>query len=84
VLSRVGAGVAGSLIGCALLGWGLPPIAIGGREFADILNTCSASGATGCTGLERLILLAVPMLLGFSERTLTAFERRVLGKNKNH
>jgi hypothetical protein len=78
IWSRIGAGVAASLIGCALLGWGLIAISIGGQAFRDVLSDCcSPSPSTPCTCLKTLILLAVPMLFGFSERALTSFERTV-------
>lgn len=84
VLSRIGVGVVASLIGCALLGWGLFPIAIQNQTFADALSACttapcSTSPATSCAGIKILILLGVAMLLGFSERTLTSFEQHVFG-----
>jgi|ERR1700682_2370343 len=82
ILSRIGAGFAASLIGCALLGWGLLPISIQNQSFADVLNACAASPTTSCTGLKTLILLGVPMLFGFSERALTSFEQRVFGNSK--
>ena len=87
VLSRIGVGVVASLMGCALLGWGLFPIAIQNQTFAEALNACTVapcitSPATSCTGIKVLILLGVAMLLGFSERTLTSFEQRVFGNSK--
>ena len=75
ILCRIGIGAIASLIGCALLGWGLIPISIRDKSFADVLNACTASPHTSCTGLNHLILLCVPMLFGFSERALTSFER---------
>ncbi|HUY15662.1 MAG TPA: hypothetical protein VMX16_18835 [Terriglobia bacterium] len=81
ILSRIGVGVGGSLIGCALLGWGLLPISIQNQSFADALNACTVSPTTSCTGIRTLILLGVPMLFGFSERALTSFEQRVFGNS---
>jgi hypothetical protein len=81
ILSRIGAGVLGSLIGCGLLGWGLISFSIHGQTFADVLNACSTSLSTSCTALQTLILLAVPMLFGFSERALTSFEQKVFGNS---
>jgi hypothetical protein len=82
ILSRIGIGVVASLIGCAFLGWGL--ISIQNQTFMDAVNTCATSGATSCTPLKTLILLCVPMLLGFSERTLTSIEQRfVAHQNKS-
>lgn len=81
ILSRVGVGIVASLIGCALLGWGLFPISIQNQTFADVLNACwSACGAPPCATLKLLILLGVPMLFGFSERALTSFEQKIFGK----
>jgi hypothetical protein len=77
VLNRIGIGVVASLIGCAFLGWF--PIAIQNQTFADALNACTFASPTADTGINTLLLLGVPMLLAFSERTLTSFEHRVLG-----
>jgi hypothetical protein len=76
ILSRVGVGVIASLIGSGLLGWGLISFSIRGQTFTDVLSACSAAP---CTGPNTLILLAVSMLFGFSERALTWFERKVFG-----
>jgi hypothetical protein len=81
ILSRIGVGMIASLIGCALLGWGVVPISIQNQTFADLLNACTASATTSCTGLKTLILLGVPMLFGFSERALASFEQRVFGNS---
>jgi len=80
ILSRIGVGMIASIVGCGLLGWGLISISIQGQTFADILKGCSASPRTSCTTGETLILLAVPMLFGFSERALTSFESTMFGK----
>jgi hypothetical protein len=81
ILTRIGIGVVASLIGCSFLGWF--PISIQNQTFADALSACVASTAA-CTGLKTLTLLGVPMLLGFSERTLTSFEQRVFGSSQQH
>jgi hypothetical protein len=81
ILSRIGVGVIASIVGCGLLGWGLISLSIQGHTFADVLNACSASPPMSCTGLNTLILLAVPMLFGFSERTLRWFEKKVFGNS---
>jgi len=75
VLSRIGIGVAASLIGCGFLAWGFLSFSIQNQSFTEAVNSCTASPATGCTGGRTLILLCVPMLLGFSERALTSLER---------
>jgi len=82
ILSRIAVGIGASLIGCALLGWGLFPISIQNHTFTDSLSACLASPATSSAGINTLILLGVPMLLGFSERALTSFEQRVFGHTK--
>jgi hypothetical protein len=82
IWTRVGVGVAASVIGSAILGWGLLPISIQDRTFASVLNACMASSATACTGLSALILVGVTMLLGFSERALTSFEGPILGHDR--
>jgi len=82
ILSRIGAGVAASLIGCALLGWGLISFAIQGQSFPSVINDCSAFPLASCTALKTLILLGVPMLFGFSERALTSFESKAFGKSR--
>ncbi len=66
ILSRVGVGMIASLIGSGLLGWGLLPFSLQGQTFGDVLNACSSS----CTGPHSMILLAIPLLFGFSERAL--------------
>jgi hypothetical protein len=79
IWSRLGIGVIASVIGCALLGWGILPISIQNQSFADALISCTGYPATSCTSVKTLILLGVPMLFGFSERGLTSFEQRVFG-----
>jgi hypothetical protein len=79
IVSRIGAGIAASLIGTALLGWGLLPLSIQNLTFAEALNDCTASPATSCTGVKTLVLLGIPMLLGFSERALTWGEQQIFG-----
>jgi hypothetical protein len=82
ILSRVGTGVGASVIGCALLGWGILPISVQNQTFADLLNACTASPAPSCSALKTVILLGIPMLFGFSERALTSFDQRVFGEPK--
>lgn len=79
VLSRIAIGVVASLVGCALLAWGLFPVSIQNQTFTDALNACTVSPAPPGAGIKTLVVLGVAMLLGFSERTLTSFEQRVFG-----
>jgi len=81
IFTRIGVGVVASLIGCAFLGWF--PISIQNQTFANALNACATIPPT-CTGIKSLLLLGVPMLLGFSERTLTSVEQRVFGSSPQH
>lgn len=55
---------------------------LGCARYADSMNACSASPAGSRAGIKMLILLGLPMLLGFSERALTSFEQRVFGNPK--
>ena len=85
IWSRISTGTAASLIGCGLLGWGIIPISLQGRTFADVLNSSvvyAPAARASDFALRVLILLAVPMLFGFSERALTSFERGFLGNSK--
>jgi len=76
IMSRMGVSIAASLIGSALLGWGIFPVSIQGQTFTDAVR---ASATSICSGVDMLLLLGVPMLLGFSERALTAIEERLFG-----
>lgn len=78
-----GVGIAASLIGSAFFGWGILPIPILGEAFTDMFITCTTSPLSSCTAPRGLIFIAVPMLLGFSERALASFERRVFGDVRN-
>lgn len=80
VLARIGVGIIASLIGSGLLGWGVLPISIQNQTFSDALNVSSTPTSTSATIVKALIILTVPMLLGFSERALTSFENRILGE----
>jgi hypothetical protein len=75
IFGRIAVGVIASPIGCALLAWGVLPISLQNQTFADCL-------APGTSWAKMLILLGLPMLLGFSERALTSFEQRMFGGTK--
>ncbi len=81
VLGRIGTGVVSSLVGCALLGWGVLPISIQNQSFADVLNACAVANSAACTGARILVLLGVAILFGFSERALMSFEGPLLGNS---
>ena len=78
-LSRVGTGVAGSITGCALLAWGVIPLTINNLSFDSVLSACGPNAAARCTPTYSLIAIAVPIVLGFSERLLTSLEGQLLG-----
>jgi hypothetical protein len=82
IRSRIATGTIGSLIGVALLGWGVFPLTIKDQGFADALSSCTAYGVAPCPITKMLLVLGVAMLLGVSERTLTSFEQRLLGSNE--
>ena len=76
------------LLGCPLglppvlsvarcLDGGLLPISVNDQTFADSLRACMVSQPSSCTASNILILLAVPVLFGFSERALQSFEHEV-------
>jgi hypothetical protein len=81
ILSRISVGVLSSVIGSGLLGWGVLPISIQGKTFTNALNACTSSPT--CAALDALLLLAVPILLGFSERALTSFEGQFFSHSKD-
>lgn len=83
ILARVGTGIAASWIGFAFLSWGLLPVSVGSHSFSDIVSACTQSSATSCSISDELVLLAVAMLLGFSERALLTFESHLLGSHKS-
>jgi hypothetical protein len=83
IKSRIAAGTIGSLIGVALLGWGVLPLTIKDLGFADALVACTAYGIAPCPITKMLLVLGIAMLLGVSERTLTSFEQRLLGDSSN-
>lgn len=85
IWSRVSAGAIASLIGCGFLGWGLIQISVSGRTFADLLNSCvacSQSTTPPNITLRILVLLAVPMIFGFTERALISFESGFFSSSK--
>jgi hypothetical protein len=80
VLARIGVGVTAIIIGCGLLGWGVLPISIQNESFSDALNACVLPSSPFSVIIRGLVVLTVPMLLGFSERALTSLEHRILGE----
>jgi hypothetical protein len=77
ILSRIGLGIAASIIGSALLGWGFIPLSIQQHTFTDAIRACTTSS---CGGVDLLLLVCIPMVLGFSERALTTIEQRLFGE----
>ena len=72
IVSRVVTGVAGSYIGWGLLTSKAVSFGLGGTEVSDLLKGC----ATACDAPHLLIVGAVAMLMGFSERLLPDLEAR--------
>jgi hypothetical protein len=81
IWNRVATGTVASLVGYALLGWGVLPISLQGQTFSDVMTACSAQDSSSCTVTKTLIVVAVGILFGFSERTLTSMEQKVLGSD---
>lgn len=77
IMSRMGVGIAASVVGSAFLGWGVLPVSIQGHTFTDAIRACTTSI---CGGVDMLLLVGVPLLLGFSERALTTIEQRLFGE----
>ena len=77
-LIRIAVGVGASLIGAALLSWGVVSIAFHGTSYAEIVDACTAVPFS-CSSARGLVLVAVPLLFGLSERALTRFESKVIG-----
>jgi hypothetical protein len=76
VPTRIGTGIAASIIGSGLLCWGFAPIAFQSKTYFDLLLVCATPGQ-GCSAPSILGLTAVSALLGFSERVLTWLNERV-------
>jgi hypothetical protein len=55
------------------------PLTIGSANLPAILVECAAGG---CAASSVLALMAIAMVLGFSERALVPFEERLLGSTK--
>jgi hypothetical protein len=77
ILSRVVTGTVASLVGCSL--FAVLMVSVQNLAFADVITVCTSQDVASCTIVKQLILLTLPILLGFSERTLTSVERKVLG-----
>lgn len=79
ILIRVGTGMIASVVGCSLLAWGVLPLQINNVSFSNAVSACDSSSAGNCATVYSLILLAVPIMFGFSERILTTLEDKLLG-----
>jgi hypothetical protein len=77
ILSRVTTGTVASLVGCSL--FAVLMVSVQNVAFADVVTSCTSQDIGSCTTVKELTLLALPILLGFSERTITSVERKVLG-----
>ena len=81
IYARVCVGLAASIIGCGLLASGIISISVHSFSFSDLLASCST--VAPCSSEKSLVLLAVSMLFGFSERALTSFDKKVFGDSKS-
>lgn len=81
IYARICTGLAASLIGCALLAWGVLAISFQNQTFGDVLAACGSGES--CTAANIVILTGVPMLLGFSEQALTSFEGLFAGSARD-
>ncbi|MFP5207160.1 MAG: hypothetical protein ACLGSH_17540 [Acidobacteriota bacterium] len=85
IWSRIGVGIAASLIGCGFLGWGLVSIAGPSNTFSELVGlsiNSPQSVPAKLIALRIYVPLAVCMLLGFSERAMPSFDR-ILSHSKN-
>lgn len=76
VLIRIAVGVGASIIGSALLSWGVISVAFHGTSYAEVVLSCAGIPGS-CDSVKQLIFIAVPLLFGLSERALTSFESRI-------
>ena len=77
IWSRIGVGVAASLGGCGMLGWGLISFSVPTRTFSELLSLSVAppqSVPSQLLALRILVPLAICILFGFSERALVSFD----------
>lgn len=78
-ISRVATGMVASIAGSALLGW-LLPIAVNKVSFADVILKCGPYSQGGCSATYSVVAIAIPIMLGFSERILTSLEDKLFGR----
>jgi prepilin signal peptidase PulO-like enzyme (type II secretory pathway) len=78
-------GIVAAVVGLGLLGSGI--VAVGMPQHdgsfvspASLIHTCTGAGRENdCGSADMLLLLAIGVLLGLTERALTAFQRAVIG-----
>lgn len=77
ILIRVGTGTAASVMGLGFFTSGLITLSVGGspQSISKLIEACA--GKDGCDISSSLFLLALAMVLGFTERALTIFEDKV-------
>jgi len=77
VLMRIGTGLAAAIIGGGFLASGVVTITLPGgtSRITDLLEQCGKP--SHCTTGAFLLLIALGLVLGFSERALTSFEDRI-------
>lgn len=75
ILIRVGTGTTVSVMGLGFFASGLITFSVGTTNPSELISGCLLGD--GCNMSKSLILLALAMLLGFTERALTIFEDKV-------
>jgi hypothetical protein len=80
LMARFAVGLAACAAGLGLLASGLITLPVGGMPMHEVIARCTShTSLEGCTTPSMLALLAVAIVLGFSERALVSFEQVVLG-----
>lgn len=76
--SRLVSGIVASSVGMWLFTSGVINVGLGSKNLPEIAASCIDGTGKPCTHTDVLILLTLAVLLGFSERALSSFEKRLL------
>jgi hypothetical protein len=85
IARRIGTGLVASLIGIGLACSGIVSLPVGtGLSLTQVIDACMSRlpGDASCTPSHMLTLMAIAMLLGFSERAITSFSDRLFAAPK--
>ena len=77
-LVRLLVGLVASVVGFGLLSTHVVSLNLGDTKLEDVIGACVDGGAGPCKESWALILIALGLLFGFSERALTTFEDKIL------